>query len=111
MPAINFVRALALTESSDNPNAPLGDHGCALGRWQVHPDWLFGWAAHYHLSPHLNETWDSFAGRVVSAFADDHLRLYLPVEVCMYFHLGHRSHPTDTDWDKAYADRFEGFLA
>ena len=111
MPAINFVRALALTESSDNPNAPLGDHGCAQGRWQAHPDWVDTWSKHYNIWARVNESWDSRIQRLVEAFADDHLRLYLPVEVAMYFHLGHLSHPTDTDWDADYAKRFESFLA
>lgn len=103
-----FVRALALTESDADPEA-FGDAGRAEGEWQEHPDWAWGWAHHYGLSPALNETWDSFERRIVIAFATDHLRTKLPQYVAMYFHLGHVCAPFDNDWDDVYAKRFEAF--
>lgn len=35
--------ALAYTESNNNPNAPLGDDGRAIGRWQMHLPFLYTW--------------------------------------------------------------------
>ena len=55
-----WMNCLAKTESGDDPNAPLGDHGRAFGRWQVYPDWLWGWTNHYGTAPRLGETWDEF---------------------------------------------------
>ena len=101
-----FARALALTESNDNPEA-WGDAGRAMGRWQVHPDWVWTWAKHYGLEPPLNATWDSFVRSVVAAFANDHLRNMLPDGVAMYFHLGHPNGLERGDWDDDYAQRFE----
>ena len=101
-----FAAALAGTESNDNVNAPLGDHGCAMGRFQAHPDWVDTWSKHYDLWARDDETWDSRIERLVEAFADDHLQWLSAVEVAMYFHLGHRAIPTDKDWDAAYAKRF-----
>ena len=100
-----FVRALALTESDADPEA-FGDAGRAEGEWQEHPDWTWGWAHHYSLSPALNETWDSFERRVVTAFATDHLRYMTPALVAMYFHLGHMPSEQLGDWDKEYSERF-----
>ena len=103
-----FVRALALTESYADPEA-WGDAGRAEGEWQEHPDWAWTWAHHYNLSPALNETWDSFERRIVTAFAADHLRYMTPTVVAMYFHLGHRPNEMLGDWDREYAQRFERF--
>lgn len=101
-----FVRALALTESDDNPQA-WGDAGRAVGRFQVHPDWVWTWAKHYGISPVVGDTWDSFVSRIVTAFANDHLRYMKLTEVAMYFHLGHYGNPSEYDWDDAYAKRFQ----
>lgn len=101
------VAALARIESNQNPYQ-WGDGGRAMGRFQLHPDWLFGWAGHYHLSPKLGETWDSFAMRVVEWFVASHEEQeYGPLEIAMKFHVGHvvRS-AADPDWDQEYADRF-----
>ena len=100
-----FVRALALTESNDNPEA-WGDAGRAMGRWQVHPDWVWTWANKYALEPALNETWDSFIHRLVTAFANEHLSIGNSTQVAMHFHLGHRSNSLAFDWDADYAQRF-----
>lgn len=39
--------ALAYTESNNNPNAPLGDDGRAIGRWQMHLPFLYTWLTSY----------------------------------------------------------------
>lgn len=110
MTAEQWVSALALTESDGNMSA-WGDGGRAVGRFQVHPDWLWTWALHYKLAPTLNETWDHFIMRVVTAFAADHLQRMFEVVAAMYFHLGHVSSQGDQDWDESYADRFRRFAA
>ncbi len=106
-----FLHCLAMTESNDNPNAHLGDAGRALGRWQVHPDWIHTQEIRFGLQPALNETWDSFITRLVTAFFDHYIQSMGEQEVAMYFHLGHRTLPTGADWDAAYAERFQGFAA
>ena len=105
MTPFEFAHRIAVVESNNNPNAPLGDDGRALGRFQVHPDWLFDWSTNYHITPHLMETWDSFVIRVVEAFYQSHTTM-MDVEIAMYFHLGHPCKSTDSDWDKDYAERF-----
>ena len=102
-----FTYALAIVESQNNPNSPLGDGGRAAGRWQIHPDFLWTWAHHYGLAPKLGEIWDSFFCRVVQAFYLDHVTSLTPVECAMYFHRGHVVHEGDADWTADdYAQRF-----
>lgn len=105
MTSAQFVHAIAMTESTDNPEA-WGDHGHAIGRYQVHPDWLWGWAVKFSLAPLLNESWDNFIARVVARFFVWHQGELKPVEIAMKFHLGHETHDWEKDWDKPYATRF-----
>lgn len=105
MTSAQFVHAIAMTESTDNPET-WGDHGHAVGRYQVHPDWLWGWAVKLALAPLLNESWDNFIARVVARFFVWHQDELKPVEIAMKFHLGHESHEASKDWDKPYATRF-----
>ena len=101
-----FASVLAEVESGGNWQA-WGDEGRAMGRWQVHPDWLWGWAKNYRVEPALDETWDAFVMRVVLAFARDHFaRGMSAVTVAMYFHLGHLG-----DFDRDYAARFDEALS
>lgn len=104
------IEALALTESMNSPNAALGDDGRAMGRWQVHPDWVDTWSKHYDIWARENETWDSRIERLVNAFIEDHRQFMSLVAVAMYFHLGHRAISTDKDWDADYAKKFAAFL-
>lgn len=106
MTPANFAHAIAIVESNDNPNAPLGDAGRALGRYQVHPDWVWTQCRRFTLAPFLNETWDAFIVRLVQAFYVGYSGTMPDVEVAMYFHLGHHAHPSDGDWDQEYASRF-----
>jgi hypothetical protein len=107
----DFLVCLGKTESHDNPNAPLGDAGRALGRFQVHPDWVHTQEVAFGLQPIVNETWDSFITRLVTAFFNRHVKDMDEIEVAMYFHLGHHTLPTDADWDAHYAERFQTFAA
>ena len=106
MTAAQFAEAIGQVESGNNPNAPLGDAGRALGRYQCHPDWIWTQCRHFTLAPFLNETWDAFVTRLVEAFYVAYSPFMSDVEVAMYFHMGHRVHPTDGDWDRDYANRF-----
>ncbi len=108
MTPAQFLHVLALTESTDNSEA-WGDHGHAVGRWQVHPDWLWGWALHFSLEPLLNEAWDAFIARVIAQFFVWHQAELKPVEIAMKFHLGHESHQGAPDWDDPYAQRFNRY--
>ena|SRR5882757_9105374 len=102
-----FTTALGLTESRGNPNSPLGDSGQAMGRWQVHPCWVWD---HCKLVPFISETWDAWVERNIEAFYNAHT--FLPaVEIAMFFHLGHRALIADADWDTNYAKRFIGYCS
>ena len=96
-----FSKAIGLVESDGNPNAPLGDHGLAIGRFQMHPAWIYD----HILKPFVSESLDSWGERMVEAFyvAHDYLP---PVECAMWYHLGHRSMVSEIDWDADYAKRF-----
>ena len=113
-----FLHCLALTETGDIPvielphnrqAALLGDAGRAIGRFQVHPDWIHTQEVAFGLQPIVNETWDSFVTRLVISFFNRHIQSMTEQEVAMYFHLGHHALPTDADWDAGYAERFQGF--
>lgn len=52
--------ALGQTESSNNPEA-WGDHGIAMGRWQMHPAFFDRWKP----PAALLETWDAWAQRTL----------------------------------------------
>lgn len=102
-----FAHAIAIVESNDNPNAPLGDAGRALGRWQWHPDAVWGWAVRLSVVPTLNETWDSFLYRLLLRHYVFHSQQGLTdVQCAMAFHEGHIVKEGDVDWDTGYAARF-----
>lgn len=107
MDFVTFAYKLAVIESGNNPNVKLGDNGCALGRWQIHPDRLWDEAHHYGVAPQLDESWDSLVRRVLNAvFAARTKQGYSPIDIAMYWHLGHFTQPGDADWDTLYAERF-----
>lgn len=107
MDFVIFARKLAVTESGDNPDIKLGDNGCALGRWQVHPDRLWNEAHHYGITPKLGESWDSLVRRVLEAMYEARTKQNHPPDViAMYWHVGHFTLPGDGDWDRGYAARF-----
>jgi hypothetical protein len=105
-----FLKALAMVESSDDPEA-WGDAGRAMGRWQVHPDRLWSEARRYGLQPLLGETWDQFVARCLRARWQEESPTYGPTTIAMFWHLGHWSFVDKPDWDAKYAARFEAELA
>jgi hypothetical protein len=107
----DFLYCLGSTESRDDPNAPLGDGGRALGRFQWHPDAVWTNCRRFGIQPTLNEPWDSFLTRIVVAFYEHFIPSMEADEVAMYFHMGHRVQRTDTDWDAGYQQRFQGYAA
>jgi hypothetical protein len=104
-----FLKALAVVESKDNPEA-WGDAGRAMGRWQVHPDRLWFEAKRFDLEPALGETWDQLVARVLRAIWHVGMQTQLPINIAMYWHLGHWTYPDKPDWDAKYAARFQAAL-
>jgi hypothetical protein len=104
-----FIYCLGMTESGGNVHA-WGDADAslsprAIGRFQVHPDRLFEEASRYKLRPWLNETWDSFVGRVVTAmFVHRTQQGYAPDAIAAYWHQGHFAQPAE--WDQHYMARW-----
>lgn len=105
-----FLKALAVVESSDDPEA-WGDQGRAMGRWQVHPDRLWSEMHAQSIKPAIGETWDQLVGRVLRAmFGKFESSRTLP-EIAMYWHVGHMLFAGRDDWDPKYAARFGAALA
>lgn len=105
MTPAQFSHVLGLVESSGNEYA-WGDSGRALGRFQVHPAWLFEAATRYAIQPTVDDTWDIFVERVVLAFFASNIINSNPLKVAMHFHRGHEVEPSDPDWDVLYSGRF-----
>ena len=104
-----FLKALAVVESSDDPEA-WGDCGRAMGRWQVHPDRLWYEVNAGRIPPTLGETWDQLVGRVLRTIFAFYVGKVSPGELAMYWHVGHWVKPGDSTWDAKYAARFEAAL-
>ena|SRR5208337_3133355 len=126
-----FLEALAVVESSNNPRA-WGDFltaagspmpadtndthtGCqccprAMGRWQVHPDRVWSESRLRRVAPNLGETWDSWIGRILTVIFNVLYPVVLPVSIAMYWHLGHFSDPGKPDWDSPYNVKFDAAL-
>lgn len=105
-----FLKALAVVESHDNWGA-WGDAGKAMGRWQVPPDRLWFEAKRFDLEPVLEETWDQFVARVLRAMFHVGMQTSLPLNIAMYWHVGHWTYPDKPGWDAKYAARFSAALA
>lgn len=106
-----FIHALAMTESINDPDASLGDDGCALGRFQVHPNRLWDEAHRLSMQPRLGETWDSFITRIVEKMHSKWQRYgKTDLEIAMYWHLGHFAFPASVDYDQEYATRFSKYM-
>ena len=126
-----FLKALAVVESSNNPEAwgdrelpkgppPTTEQAAldairsglprAMGRWQVHPDRLVFEAKSFNLWPTLGETYDHWVERILRAIFAEQTDRLLPVEVAMYWHLGHVTNEVNLDWDAKYAARFGAAL-
>jgi hypothetical protein len=101
-----FVRALALTESGDNPEA-WGDHGKAFGRWQWHIATLLDWLREHQLEYHAGMTVDELGELAVRSFFRAVLAAAAAARdetIAMCFHLHGRV--KFSGWDAPYADRF-----
>jgi hypothetical protein len=105
MTSQQFRDALAIVESNNDPHA-WGDSGLAMGRWQVHPAWVYGYLRITGVQPGVRESWDGFVGRIVEAFFESRPTSCTPIQSAMWFHLGHRTDESQGDWDIDYAGRF-----
>lgn len=105
-----FLKALAIVESSDNPEA-WGDAGRAMGRWQIHPERFWYECRVRSLLPIRGETWDQVTARILLAIWSFYFNENAPEEIAMYWHLGHWTDATKPDWDAKYAVKFMAALA
>lgn len=100
-----FALALAWTESNNNAEA-WGDHGLAMGRWQVHPAWYAEWA---DPAIQVGWSWDQAVRAALRRFCDGTLGRGISVlGTAMIFHLGARA-VARGEWDKDYEARFKKF--
>ena len=104
-----FLKALAVVESSDDPEA-WGDGGRAMGRWQVHPDRLWQEMHSHQITPKLGETWDHLVERVLRVIFIDSYPGTAALMIALYWHVGHWVRPSDSTWDAYYAARFQAAL-
>jgi hypothetical protein len=101
-----FAQVIAEIESGGDPEA-WGDHGRAMGAYQVRPAWLWEWAHTLGVAPPVGVDWDDWVRTVVEAFAGEMIQRTTPVRLAMYFHLGHPAIEQSDTWDKTYAAKFE----
>jgi len=109
-----FVHALALIESRNNPNTPLGDHGRAAGRWQQHPYFTWRWSPFGPMGVHLseNERAEVKGNPTQDVVEEMAVRLFFryappdkaPASIAVAYHL-HGSHIYNDD-DPEYRARF-----
>lgn len=83
-----FLKALAVVESSDDPEA-WGDGGRAMGRWQVHPDRYEYEIAHGRIQPKLGDTWDQRVETILRTIWAFYVNKVSVGEIAMYWHVGH----------------------
>jgi hypothetical protein len=105
-PADKFIQAIALVESNDNPNAPLGDHGRAAGRFQQHPTFYEQW--HIPISRGTNPTWDQCFEWALLHFYSNRPGDKSDADVAVAYHL-HGYHRYVED-DPEYRAKFEKAL-
>ena len=105
MTLAEFCRVIAEIESSNVATA-WGDGGRAMGRYQVHPAWVWTYATAFKLPPADFEKWDDWVFGLVAQFFAHYSTADGPLEVAMRFHLGHLSRMSDADWDGEYAAKF-----
>lgn len=107
MTPANFAKAIAVVESGDRSNPPLGDDGRALGRYQMHPDWLWEWATNLKTVPALSETWDAYFTRLIQQYFGYRTGQGLTaIQAAVSFHVGHIVREDDPTWDAQYASDF-----
>jgi hypothetical protein len=103
-----FAHAIAIVESGDRSNPPMGDDGRARGRYQMHPDFYEEWKLNLNIHAQLSETWDSLDTRIVQGYFTFRTGQGLtPVQAAVSYHRGHICREGDSDWLKDnYAARF-----
>lgn len=102
-----FAKSIAIVESGDRSFPPPGDGGRAMGRYQMHPDFVFEWSSRLRIIPFLMETWDAYFTRLVQGYFIFRMGQALTaVQAAVSFHVGHLCHESDDGWDADYASRF-----
>jgi hypothetical protein len=117
MTPTEFATAIGSIESGNNP-LTWGDWTGtpylpqAVGRYQLHPAWMWEWAARLNILPTVDDTLDSWQTRLVEGFFTFNVARGLdPVACAVFLHLGHIAQPTDPDWnDQNYPQKFERAL-
>jgi hypothetical protein len=104
-----FLKALAVVESSDNPEA-WGDTGHAMGRWQVHPDRLVFEAKRLQIWPKNGETYDQWVASIVREIWETEDAHYASSQIAMYWHKQVWTDADNSAWDLKYAARFDAAL-
>lgn len=111
-----FTQILGLTETNGKIEEWGDDtHGTkpplAMGRWQIHPAWLWDHTRLQGAKPDVLDSWDTWIGKLVGDFFADFADYITAVRLAMWFHVGHLTTDQLPDWDKAYAARFNAFAA
>lgn len=108
MDYLKWRHALALVESGDNPHARFGDGGQALGRWQMHPSFVWEWGPD---EVGLRETWDQVCAAALLAFFTSRSKgAASALILAMEFHLGVRA-VYEGEWDEGYGEAFTRYYA
>lgn len=102
----SFVHAIAMVESTDNPNVVLGDHGRAAGRFQQHPSFYASWGPK-PAEMHGEMTWDACFELALRKFWRAAPAGKAPADVAVAYHL-HGQH-VYTDDCPAYRESFLKF--
>lgn len=113
-PFAAWSRALALTESDNDPDVRLGDDGQAAGRWQQHPSFTQEWAG--RITWGVEWTWDQVFEAALRAFYEKAVQSGVADAVAAVgFHLHGQPQASAADMaspgGSAYAARFEANLA
>ena len=107
MTPANFAKAIAVVESGDRSNPPLGDDGRALGRYQMHPDSSGSGRRISKQCLRLSETWDAYFTRLIQQYFGYRTGQGLTaIQAAVSFHVGHIVREDDPTWDAQYASDF-----
>lgn len=108
-----WSKALAIVESRNDPNVPLGDGGQAAGRWQQHPSFTQQWAG--RITWGVSWTWDQVFQAALEAFYQKAVALGVADDVAAVgFHLSGQPNASASDMASAggqqYAARFNAAM-
>lgn len=102
-----FAKALALTESDDDPKA-WGDQGLAMGRFQMHPAFVDQW---WPDDIGVDWSWDHLFRMALLRFYTTKFQPGVTLEkLVMEFHLGEHA-VAEGRWDKVYEQHFKQHFA